>query len=111
MLSAYIRKGAGGKEYFVIGYWCEFCDGLISEIAWSQFQDGTFKGYALWSFSERKPFFWMKKKEFKEKMKELRLKKIEQLKELREKCLVKEPEIIPLIDKHIKRLKGLLKLS
>ena len=111
MLSTYIRKGAQGKRYYVVAYWCEFCDGLISEWKWSEYQDGTFEGYALWCFSEKQPYFWMKTDGFKQKMKELRLKKLEELEKAREVYLKTDQTIIPLVDYHIQRLKQLLRLS
>lgn len=111
MLNTYIRKGAQGRNHFAIGYYCEYCDRWISELNWCEYQDGTFEGYALWSFSEKKPYFWMKREDFKQKMKELRLKKLEELKELRKKSEKDDPQIIPLIDRHIKKLTSLLRLS
>jgi len=105
MLSTYIRKKAQGKKYYVVGYWCQFCDQWLSENEWLPHQKGVFEGAALWSFQKWKAYIWLDFDEYLEKMMEIHTQKLKSLEEKREEVLKKRSELLSLWDDHITILK------
>ena len=80
MLSTYIRKGAGGKKMFVVGYWCEWCSEFIKEQKWVQYQNGDDKNASTWSFKNKIAVAWQNRELFKKEMYHLRKEKLSSLK-------------------------------
>lgn len=75
---------------------------------WLKYHSGDDRSFVSWSFSEGKPYLWMTKKEFKSKMKEIRTRKLEEFKEMRESC--QDPSRLKWINRCIGRLMELLKI-
>lgn len=104
MLTAYVRKGAGGRKMWPIGYWCQFCRSYMSEERWilaneeisrahisevseENSEEGEEvkvpKAYS-YSFREYKAYPFLDYAEFRAKMLELRMAKRGEIRQLME---------------------------
>ena len=109
MLSTCIRKGAGGKKMFVVGYWCEWCSEFIKEQKWVQYQNGDDKNASTWSFNKKIAVEWQNKEMFKKEMYQLRREKVFSLKRELNEINRTDPGLYNSIEKKIKIMSKLVR--
>lgn len=99
MYTTYIRKRAGGRKLYPIGYYCQYCEGFLLTSEWISILYGKEDSeYWSWSFSDQRLFPFMEYLEFHQYM----LRKLEQ-----RLILAEEINNIRLITWYSRRIGGL----